>query len=630
MRTPFTVALLVFALVPTAGVRAAEAQLAVPGVSQPQPPRPRTPAGPVRDPGGRPASSTLPAGKGAIAGTVTIASGQPAAGARVMLNGGDGPGRTATTDNRGQFVFEGLRAGRYNVMVQKPGYIQISYGQRRVGGAGTQIPLNDGERRNIEILLPKGAVITGMVLDERGEPAINASVRPMRYTMTSGRRRAQQSGGGQTDDRGIYRLHSLQPGEYSVCAVVQNRGPMNDAQRFQMEMDMLRRSLDNAQSPAARKQMLERMAQLQAQKVEQTEPAMGYAPSCFPASSPTPSTTFVVAAGEERAGVDIQLSLTPVARIGGTIVAPGGKPPRNLNIMLMNADDALSDIERQGASTTSEGHFSFQSVAPGRYTIAARTMPMGPPPRPRDTARPAEDPPLWGTAEVAVAGQDVSDVVIELQRGVTVSGQVVFQPTTLTPPADFGTTQLSMFPFAPEQNNFMFMGPSPQAKVDAASGKFTIPDVMPGKYRLSGGLGQGWLLESATAGDQDVLDLPLEVKGGRDVSGVVMTFGDRITELSGTVADSKGQPATEQTLLLYTTDRRFWTPQSRRIRTTRAGDDGHYTFRMIPPGEYRLTTLVDPEPGSWYDRELLEQLDTTSVRIVLTEGEKKVEHVKIR
>ena len=215
MRTPFTVALLVFALAPTVGVGAAEAQLAVPGAGQPQPPRPRTPAGPVRDPGGRPASSTLPAGKGAIAGTVTIASGQPAAGARVMLNGGGGDGpvsRTTTTDTRGQFVFEGLRAGRYNVMVQKPGYVSISYGQRRVGGAGTQIPLTDGERRNIEILLPKGAVITGMVLDERGEPAINANVRPMRYTLMTGGRRAQQAGGAQTDDRGIYRLHSLQPG----------------------------------------------------------------------------------------------------------------------------------------------------------------------------------------------------------------------------------------------------------------------------------------------------------------------------------------------------------------------------------------------------------------------------------
>src|SRR5689334_8239943 len=97
MRTPFNVALLVFALVPAAGAGAAEAQVAVPSAGQPQPPHPRTPAGPVRDPGGRPATSALPAGKGAIAGTVTIASGQPAAGARVMLNGGGGDGPVSRT-----------------------------------------------------------------------------------------------------------------------------------------------------------------------------------------------------------------------------------------------------------------------------------------------------------------------------------------------------------------------------------------------------------------------------------------------------------------------------------------------------------------------------------------------------
>jgi hypothetical protein len=60
------------------------------------------------------------------------------------------------------------------------------------------------------------------------------------------------------------------------------------------------------------------------------------------------------------------------------------------------------------------------------------------------------------------------------------------------------------------------------------------------------------------------------------------------------------------------------------------GADGLFNFRTVPPGEYRLTTLVDPEPGIWYDREVLETLDSSSIRIVIAEGEKKVEHVKIR
>jgi len=208
---------------------------------------------------------------------------------------------------------------------------------------------------------------------------------------------------------------------------------------------------------------------------------------------------------------------------------------------------------------------------------------------------------------------------------------VTFQPTTLTPPTDLSRAQISMFAFMPDNNTFMMMGPPPQAKVEA-SGKFTFSDVVPGKYRLSAGLvgPQSWVVDSITAGGQDVLDFPLEINGNRDITGIAVTFGDRISELSGTIANEKGEPATEQTILLYPTDQKYWTPQSRRIRTSRAGVDGQYNFRMVPPGEYRLTTLVDPEPGIWFDREVLEQLDSSSIRIVLGEGEKKIEHVRIR
>jgi hypothetical protein len=257
-------------------------------------------------------------------------------------------------------------------------------------------------------------------------------------------------------------------------------------------------------------------------------------------------------------------------------------------------------------------------------------MTFGPPPPPGATPAP-KDPLLWGMAEVAINGQDVSNVVIELHRGITVTGQVTFQPTALAPPTDLSQAQISVFPFMPESGSMMMMGPPPQAKVDA-SGRFTIPDVMPGKYRMSAGVigVQGWVVDSITAGGQDVLDFPLEIKGSRDITGVAVTFGDRISELSGTITNEKNEPATDQTILLYPTDSKYWTPQSRRIRTIRAGADGLFNFRSVPPGEYRLTTLVDPEPGIWFDREVLEQLDGSSIRVVVAEGEKKVEHVRIR
>jgi hypothetical protein len=630
MRTRFLIRFAI-ALVAAGVSTVVMAQTAVPTSPQPSAPRaPAQPAPPVRDPGGRPAMPPAPAGKAALSGTITAPTGQPIAGARVMLNGGDGPGRTTTTNASGQFVFEGLRTGRYYVNVMKPGFMSLSYGQRRVMSQGTAIPLNDGERRAIEMQLPRAAVITGTILDERGDPSINTQVRGMRYTMVNGRRRAQQIANDSTDDRGIYRLHSLQPGEYAVCAVARNMGPMNDAQRIQMESESLRRAIENAPSTAVRQQMTERLAQLMAQRVDQSEPSLGYAPVCFPGSSSAPSPSITVAAGEERAGIDLQMVMIPVARIEGTVVAPGGTLPTNMQLTLVNADENMADVERQGAGIQPpSGRFSIQNVSPGRYTLMARSMQFGPP---RPGGAPGEkEPVLWGMSEVTVSGQDISDVVIELHRGITVTGQVTFQPTALTPPTDSSQAQISLFPFMQDNNSFMMMGPPPQGKVEA-SGKFTFSDVVPGKYRVSAGVigSQGWVVDSITAGGQDVLDFPLEIKGNRDITGIAVTFGDRISELSGTIANEKGEPATEQTILLYPTDQKYWTPQSRRIRTSRAGADGQYSFRMVPPGEYRLTTLVDPEPGIWFDREVLEQLDSSSIRIVLGEGEKKVENVRIR
>ena len=155
--------------------------------------------------------------------------------------------------------------------------------------------------------------------------------------------------------------------------------------------------------------------------------------------------------------------------------------------MLVNADDTWPTSNGRDGNVTPDGRFFFQNVAPGRYTITARTMHDGAASSAGGAARGRRRSRcLWGSAEVVVAGQDVSDVVIELQRGITVSGQVAFQPTTLTPPADLSGAQVSIFPFTPDQNNFMLMGPPPQGKVDA-SGKFTISDVMPGKYRMSAG-----------------------------------------------------------------------------------------------------------------------------------------------
>jgi hypothetical protein len=551
-----------------------------------------------------------------------------------MLNGPNlAGGRTATTDNQGRFTFDALPAGRYFVSVSKAGYVMTSYGQRRVRGPGVGIPLADRESRSIAMQLSRGGVITGTVFDERGDPAINTNIRAMRFSMVNGQRRLQQNGGAVSDDRGIYRLHSLEPGDYIVCAASRGMGMggMTDAQRVQMEMDSVRRMIESASGPNAAemlKQMAARLASLQAQLPAQGEPVMGYAPSCFPGTTATAA--IPVGAGEERTGIDFQLQLTPVARVEGTIIgAPApvaGGPPR-IQVQLVNVDEAMGPADMMGSSPDPSGRFRFTSVAPGTYRLIARTTNFFQGPGPASAQN--TEPRLWAVEEIAVNGQDILNVALELRRGMSISGQVTFEGQTGTnPPPDFSRLQVGAVPvmsFPPTAQ----LGTSVQTTVDS-SGRFTLSDVLPGRYRImTMGGGAGWVSASSVVGNQDTLDHPFELKPDQSVSGVTLTLTDRISELSGVIASERGEAATDYTILLYPTDEKYWTSESRRIRALRADTDGKFVFRAIPPGEYRIATLVDVEYGAWLEPGFLDQLSTSSVRISVAEGEKKIHNLNV-
>ena len=120
--------------------------------------------------------------------------------------------------------------------------------------------------------LPRGSVITGTVVDEYGEPTPGTQVRVMRYVVQAGRRTLQQTGSGATDDRGIYRVYGLQPGEYIVSAVPRNVGPGVDVGRLQAELAQVREQVAGALADAAAaRDLATRATMLQGQMPAQEE-----------------------------------------------------------------------------------------------------------------------------------------------------------------------------------------------------------------------------------------------------------------------------------------------------------------------------------------------------------------------
>jgi Carboxypeptidase regulatory-like domain len=622
-------------------------------------------------------------GTGSIDGTVSNeVTGGPVRRARVTLSGAElRGGRSAVTDDQGAFSFTALPAGRFTMTASKAGYVDIQYGAKRPGRPGTPVELAEGQKlEKANITLPKGSVITGIVVDENGEPAPGTQVRVLKYVMRTGEKTLQQSGQDQTDDRGMYRIYALQPGDYMVSAIPRNFGLDNLRQTITTEIQALLQQagagaaagrggrgganqaaglanlLGGAGGAGAAQNLLDRASQLQ-QQLQQSdqEQTVAYAPVYYPGTPvASAAATVTLAVGEERAGVDFQLQLVPTARIDGSVVSPDGTMPPGTQISLISAgQEGMPLVPGAGmnmARPNPDGHFTFQGVTPGQYRLMARAAIRDPNTDPQAGGRgggrgglggrggvPSEV--LWASTDISVGGQNLENIVLSLQPGMTVSGRIVFAGTSTQAPTDLTRVRVNLSARGQQLFN---AGGVPPAQVDE-TGRFTITGVAPGTYAISanspgGGGGRGaaptqgggqWTLKSVIVGGQDALDIPFEVRPNEDVGGIVVTFNDRQQQLSGTIQDAVGRPTSDFTIIVFPSDTRYWLPQARRIASTRPSTDGKFSFRNLPPGDYRLTAVTDVEPGEWYDPAFLSQLGGASIPISLVEGESKVQDIRL-
>jgi hypothetical protein len=175
----------------------------------------------------------------------------------------------------------------------------------------------------------------------------------------------------------------------------------------------------------------------------------------------------------------------------------------------------------------------------------------------------------------------------------------------------------------------------PSAQI-AEDGTFTVEGAAPGRYLVSGSVpggqpgGVAWLLKSAIVGGADAVDSGIDVRPNESLTGIVLTFTDRSSEVSGTLMDAAGKPSSALSIMLFSTDRTTWTNRVRWVRPpTRAGVDGKFRFTNLLPGEYFLAALSDYEPQDINKPEFLEQVAAAAMKITVAEGEKKVQDIKI-
>lgn len=144
------------------------------------------------------------------------ASGRPLARAHVTLyllqQGLEFPLKTGASDSSGHFSFAGLAAGSYVVTAQREGFATAKYGQRRWNGAGAPVVLGDDGQFFAELRLRRLGAVTGHVWDENQVGLPGSTV----YAYQVGREPLLVSASAVSDDRGVYRIAGLAPGEYHI------------------------------------------------------------------------------------------------------------------------------------------------------------------------------------------------------------------------------------------------------------------------------------------------------------------------------------------------------------------------------------------------------------------------------
>ncbi|HEX3154508.1 MAG TPA: carboxypeptidase-like regulatory domain-containing protein, partial [Candidatus Angelobacter sp.] len=278
------------------------------------------------------------------------------------------------TDEKGHFEFADLVPGTYYVNAAHVGMVMKGARARE----GMVLTLEAGKPQNVNLVMLPGAVITGHVLNEDGEPMQHVSVGAMRYIYSIyGRHLSPTGNTAETDDKGEYRLFGLQPGSYLIAADPR-RGGFGEDTGVSM-------SAPSGAGPA---------------KANSSVYVATYYPN---ETSPTQATPILVKPGDE-AQANLSLSRVPAHNISGTITgfaAAKSSDKEEHGYRFVTAIREGSPFPMGMAFIPKDSSsFKISSVPSGKYKIMATQTGAG-----RGT---------YGYKEVTVDSSDVTGVVISL------------------------------------------------------------------------------------------------------------------------------------------------------------------------------------------------------------------------
>ncbi len=286
-------------------------------------------------------------------------------------------------------------------------------------------------------------------------------------------------------------------------------------------------------------------------------------------------------------------------RVSGMIATPDRRQLVSGAVIMTPEGAGRAAVPAEDVTILPDGSFAFGNIPPGLYQIRARAQAEG------------GEAFLFALYRISVAGQDMREVRLTLLPGATITGTVGTEARNPRPSTFAGLRVRA--PFA-DGSSFgdALTGES------VADGSFAIRGVMSGHHVLTiEGLAHPWVLKSVTHRGQDITDSGLAIDSGQRLDDVRITITDRASEVSGTVRDAAGDVAAGASVLIIPLTAQFRTPASRRLGRTVTDAAGRYSYRGLPPGEYRVAATSDLDDSDAYRADILRHLSEAGLPLSL-------------
>jgi len=498
-------------------------------------------------------------------------------------------GVTSVTDMDGNFEFKDVVAGTYIFIVNSPGLI-TPYGYANDVNIDIPSKVNDklfevfreeftvvtveGTKDvKVDVRAKRGGAISGRVTYADGDPAVNITINILRKNKEKTSRvitglSIESIIGIKTDDRGMYRVAGLPPGDYFVVA----NEPVTHTDKS-------------------------------ASSDSEFETIFGAGGSMlltfYPgASTKEEATPITLTAGQEQTETNISLPERGLYKIRGTVIARSDKRPlKGFNVTLKRKDKLSSlnalgpSSERLNTDTTGEdGSWSFKDLPEGAYTIKVESSyEYEEQATKTDSGKePKRKKRLSGkTQEIKILSGDVTDVLIELSDGGRITGTVVMgngKPVTNFLPATIKAKPL-VDDAEDEEDSYPYYREKYTGYVDD-KGNFSIEGLPSGPVNFDVSVREEVYVKSIMANGIDVTNSPLNLMEGADVQNVQIVLGDDMATLKGVLRSAGDKPA-NMAVMLIPTNQAKW--KARSSIDSYKGDvpkqNGEFSIKAAP-GEY--------------------------------------------